>query len=185
MSNSIRKTLQWAVLSLAAQSAAAATYDFSYTFTAINTRIVGSFEGTTAGDYVTGISNISAAYQGRVLAGPLYAYGYNASGWMSGVAPVSFTMGKNEFAFVNCPHFACAGDPTGNAYNFFVLRPTGPNHASVYFGATGFAASDVSPTGVWTLTERAAAVPEPATGALMAGGLLAVSFLKRYGNRRA
>ena len=185
MLNATRKAISLALLVFAAQSAVASTYDFSYLFAATNTKVVGHFDGTTAGDYVVGISNITAAYDGRALAGPLYAYGYNSGGWVAGVPPVSFSMGNNAFAFVNCPHFACAGDPTGPAYNFFVLRPSGANHASVYFASTGgFAASDTSPSGTWTLTERVAAVPEPASYALFAGGLMALGFL-RLRNRLA
>ncbi len=180
MLNATRTAISIALLVFVAHPAVASTYDFSYVFAGTSKEVAGSFDGTTAGNFVVGISNISAAYDGRALAGPLYAYGYNSGGWVAGVPPVSFSMGSNSFAFVNCPHYACAGDPTGNAYNYFVLRPSGPNHASVYFASTGgFAAFDTAPTGTWTLTERAAAVPEPASYALFAGGLLAVGVFRR------
>ena len=177
------QTLALALLLVATQWAAASTYDFSYAIPASNTKVVGSFDGTTAGDFVVGISNIQASFEGRALAGPLYAYGYNGSGWLSVNPVVSFTRAKNEFIFVNCPHFACAGDPTGSAYNYFVLRSSGANLAAFYFASTGFAMSDSSQSSVWTLTDRAAPVPEPAAFALLASGLLAVAARKRLGGQ--
>jgi hypothetical protein len=112
------------------------------------------------------------------LTGPLFAYRYDAAAWESGTPVVSFTQSSNQFIFVDCAHLACAGDNPGSAYNFFVLRNGGSPRAAVYFGG-GFANLDSNTASVWTLTDRAAAVPEPAPWALLAGGLLAVGWLRR------
>ena len=182
MLKTIRKTLEWALLCGAAQSAVASTYDFSYASAASGKLVVGSFDGTTAGDFVTGISAIQASFDGHALVGPLFAYGYGGSGWLSVDPVISFTRAKNNFIFVDCAHFACSGDSPGSAYNFFVLRNSGSPLACFYFSG-GCAMSDSSGSSSWTLTERSAPVPEPAPFALLAVGGIAAALLNRRRGR--
>ena len=182
MLKTIRKTLEMALLCGAAQSAVASTYDFSYAGSAGSKPVVGSFDGTTAGDFVTGISNIQASFDGRALAGPRFAYGYSGGGWLSVDPVVSFTRAKNNFILVDCAHFACSGDSPGSAYNFFVLRSSGSPQACFYISG-GCVLSDSSANSIWTLTERTAPVPEPAPYALLTAGGVAVALLKRRRGR--
>ena len=100
--------------------------------------------------------------------------------WMSSDPVVSFDVAKNQFIFVNCPHFACAGDSPGSAYNYFNLRHASLNqHVGVYFASDGLWPQDDSANSSWKLMEHAPAVPEPATYALMVSGLATLSFLAR------
>lgn len=152
-------------------SAHATTFNFSYSFDPANTStggavtITGSFEGTEIGDLISNITNASVFMNGTAYTGPLVA----TAGDLSSAAVISTDLAKSDFAFYDAGFnngFAISGGQAG-AFNFAILDS----------GNNALAGAEDATNAHWTLT--AAAVPEPATYLLMAGGLAAIGFVSR------
>ena len=159
-------------------SAHATTFNFSYSFDPANTgngeavTITGTFDGVAVGDLISSITNASLFVNGTAFSGPLTIGGFNSStGEVSSNAVISADLGKSNFIFT---------DSTSSPNNLFWVAD-GSAFAVKYDlldannnGTIGF---EDATSAHWTVT--AAAVPEPATYLLMAGGLAAVGFVSR------
>lgn len=163
---------------LAAGSANAEKFDFSYTFDTGDT-VTGSFSGTLSGEDVTGISKVSASFDGTPFAesGDLYIYAYTDGGakcgdcYSTSGAVVSEIPDDNNFYLTNA---SLSDVKAGTASQYFYIIPWpnyGATEATQYDGPTGlvdayngdFIGSN------WSLT--AAGVPEAAGWALMLVGI--------------
>jgi hypothetical protein len=191
----LAKAIGAAVIVAASSGIANATvYDFSYQFVdgapgvQSNAGLVtGSFTGTGPITDVTGISGISMSLNGTAMAGPFYAWSYNPppntngfpGNFTPGTATVSSNPLDNNFLFTNGNPASVA--PSAGNY-FYIIQPwnnPGPGYPSI---ATQLVNNGVVidnyngqyVPGNWSLT---AAVPEPATWAMMIVGFFGVGFM--------
>jgi hypothetical protein len=148
-----------AVALLAATAANAATYAFSYHF--LNGESVsGSFDGTATGNLVSNVSNVAFSINGSAIGGAINADDSS----FSGAAVFSFNGLANNFllydsTFQHVLLSAAFGDNVTNVINYatpLVAYAEGPGVDVVPYSAAR-----------WNL----AAVPEPATYAMLLGGL--------------
>jgi hypothetical protein len=173
----------------------ASIFDFSYTFST-GTTASGSFQGTSDGIVVTGLTDISLSINGNQITGHIFDAHIENSGsswmWTSGGAKAGFDILNSNFLFVDTQY------PLNTAFtaNFFVLgeianRPV--NDAAVYNWVYGTAYDPVVSSTNWTLTERTARteqtakVPEGSSSAILTlaavAGLAAVRKLVRRSAR--
>ena len=89
-----------AMLVAFAGSVQADTFTYSYEFDYGGT-ITGSFDGTASGDLVTGLSNITATFQGVTTGGLFNATWTNHSTPPGGDAVASFSGTNNDFVFTD------------------------------------------------------------------------------------
>jgi hypothetical protein len=161
-------------LAIAAVTAQAETFNYSYTFSD-GTQVTGSFDGTSDGTLVTGLTKIFANINGTPFNGSGNLAGFNYDGTSSGGAVAAFDGRKNDFAFIDSP-------VADWSKNYFVSGPLGgpppvPDY-EVYAGGlytydyeyghmrTPYTFSDAQ----WSLTS-VSAVPEPETYAMLLAGL--------------
>ena len=102
-------------LGLTAASAFADTFSYSYTFvgnynpgtSGAGHTVTGTFDGTTAGNLITGITNATVNLDGsQFFAGTVYAEGVTPSGWTNGAAVASFDGTQNNFALFDADYGA-------------------------------------------------------------------------------
>lgn len=177
--------IAFAVAAIASQ---AETFNYSYTFTD-GTKVTGSFDGTSDGALVTGLTNISANINGAAFngSGNLVGFSYDSnSGYSSGGAVVSFDGRNNNLYFVD------SLDPLSGYTNYFWSVPTGGppkgQDYEVYAGGYDLVEYEyghnripyVFSSDQWSLTS-VSAVPEPESYALMLVGL---GFIGSLAKRR-
>jgi hypothetical protein len=156
------------VLALAAGAAATATplYNYSYTFGDGHV-LAGSFRGTATGDLVTGLTDITAAMDGKSF--PASVNEHWANGYpIAGGAQASFSGMANNIMFVDQDY---ANTHTYVAY----FRYLSGSIVDTYDTRTSVSHVDWFPSNAgWSLTAAneapAADVPEPGSYALMLAG---------------
>ena len=183
-------------LALAAGSASAAKFDFSYAW-ANGDKITGSFTGTQSGQNVTDISNVSASFNGTPMAGSgdLNVYAYTDAGgkcpscWAGSGGVASTIPDDNNFLFTNESVETIA---SGAGTEWFYVIPwayDGSVEAVQYNGPQGLVDAyngDFIP-GNWSLTAvgGVSGVPEPAGWTLMLVGVGAMGGALRSRRRGA
>lgn len=168
--NQLLRILACAAMLATGAASRAATFEFSYT-QLDNTVISGSFDGTASGNLITGLTNFSAFVNGVGFAnnGNLYLYGGPATGFAPGQGVVSFNGLATDIAVADANLF-------GGAANSLLLigRFNGAATDAVNYNTPdvngGEGNGDYSASR-WHLAEVTAAVPEPATYAMLLGGL--------------
>ncbi|WP_158080905.1 PEP-CTERM sorting domain-containing protein [Pelomonas sp. KK5] len=159
---------------LASVGAQATTFNFSYSFDAANTgngapvTITGSFDGDLVGSLISQISDAKVWINGTAFGGPLLVGGVNSTtGALEGAAVISTDVAKSNFAIL---------DGDSNTYNNLFTIAGGQAYAINYNlpDALGnpVSGAETATNAHWTVT--AAAVPEPASYALMAAGLVLI-----------
>ena len=168
MNNLIRALACAGVLTLAA-SAQATTYEFSYT-QLDHTIVSGTFDGTANGNLITGLSNFSVFVDSVGFAnnGNLYTYGGPSSGFAPGQGVMSFNGLATDIAVADANLFG------GSAQSLLLIgRFNGGATDAVNYNTPavngGEGNGDYSASR-WHLAE-VTAVPEPATYAMLLGGL--------------
>lgn len=165
MLNSIRVIALAGTLFCSA-AASAGSYQFSYTMLD-NTAITGSFDGIANGNLVGDLSKLAIAVNGVAMpgSGNLFTYGINP-----------FTPAQISFDGLATSLFAADADLfSGNATAFFLIGPqAGSMTDTVNYNIPGLPFNgegdgDYS-AARWSLT-AVSAVPEPATYAMLLGGL--------------
>jgi len=150
---------------LAAAAAQADTYKFSYSFDPLNTgngapvTITGSFDGTAAGDLISGVTNASLWINGTAFTGPLNI----TSGDLSGAAVISADVAKSDFAF--------ADSGFNNYFTIFSGLASGLDFNLVDNLNNPISGAETASNDHWTLT--AATVPEPDSLALLVAAFIA------------
>ena len=176
------RTLACAALLAGSAAAQAASYVFEYTMLD-NTHITGSFDGTANGNLVEGISKLAIAVNGFAMpnSGNLYAYATDG-GFVQGDAKISFDgLATSLLAF--------DGPITGAWTSSFVIGAfSGRDTDAINYNVAGLPFNgegngDYSASR-WNLT-AVSAVPEPATYAMLLGGLAMVGALARRRNASA
>jgi hypothetical protein len=165
----------------------ATVFDFSYVFQAgygddrgiSPTTITGSFNGDQEGNYVTNLSDIKIAIQGREFLPNLVSVLYSpATGtpWdFSQEGQVSFDVMQNNFMFVNA-EYANGGSLTNYFYitsDPAIMRQASNDNGGYSYGFDDNTLSNQS----WKLSARE--VPEPSGLLLLALGLIAVVLKRR------
>jgi hypothetical protein len=199
----LAKALGAAAIVAASNGIANATvYDFSYTFvdngqanggdtSGDGKTVTGSFDGTGPITDITNITNISMSLNGTAMAGTFYAWSYNPppntpgfpGGFTLGTAVVSNNATANDFLFTNA---SSTSSSLGNY--FYIIQPwnnPGPGSTTIATQLVNDGVSIDAYNGQyvaknWTLT---AAVPEPATWAMMIVGFFGIGFMA-YGRTR-
>jgi hypothetical protein len=180
--NKLLRILACASLLTAGAAARAATFEFSYT-QLDNTVVSGTFDGTASGNLITGLSNFSAFVNGVGFAnnGNLYIYGGPATGLAPGQGLVSFNGLATDIAVADANLFSGAarsllliGGFNGGATDAINYNTPDLNGGE---GNGDYSASR------WHLAEVTAAVPEPASYAMLLGGLALMGAVAR--RRRA
>lgn len=152
---------------LAATTAHATSYDFSYHF--LNGELVsGSFDGTANGNLVDHVSNVAFSINGVAVTGPIAS----VNSAFSGSAVFSFNGLANDFLLFDSSFNNALlsgpfdGAPATNVINYSTTHGAyaeGP-------GVVPYSANR------WSLTT---AVPEPATYGMLLGGLALVGAVAR------
>jgi hypothetical protein len=159
-----------AIVGPLATGARADTYDFSYTF-ASGDVASGSFDGTTVGNFVDNISNITVGLDGNPFPGPISLSG--------SVSAVSFDASQSFFDFT-----AAAGNP-----DFFLLFGSfdGTSLANAQFQELSGAFTHLFPDDLpiqaanWSLTDvSGSSVPDGGTTvALLGVAIVGLVVLRR------
>ena len=174
-----------AALALASFAANATTFDFSYSFDNNNTNngspfvLTGSFTGTQVGDLITNIADMKVFSNGIAFNGPLFVESVNSATGLgdTSIAPVISTDGaKSNFVIADADVSTLAG--FNNVSNFFTM--SGGQIFAVNYNvldplSNALGGSEAANNASWTVT--AAAVPEPASYALLLAGLGSIGLL--------
>lgn len=148
---------------------AAQTFNYSYTFDTGEV-ISGSFSGIANGNLISGLSNITANFNGTPFSGSgnLFSAAYTGSGF-GGSAVVSIDGLQSNFIF---------GPDSNFAEYFYVIPWAGGIGAQAYIPAVGYidyVNTHYIPSN-WHVT---AAIPEPETYAMLLAGLGLLGFTAR------
>jgi len=188
------------VLGLTASSAFADSFTYSYSFvgnydpaySGAGHTVTGTFDGTAAGNLITGITNATVNLDGNpILAGTVYAQGVTTSGWTAGAAVISFDGLQNDFAFFDLDYagglgftkyfLGVSGAPFWPGLSEFDLfdasgLPEGRNLFLDYYNGSP---SYSTPNGSWTVTDVSAVPDTGATIALLGSALLGLAAIRR------
>ena len=163
---------------LAATAANATTYNFSYTFGA-GSVLTGSFDGTAPGNLITVLSNISVFRDGVEFgSGNLYNFGWTDSYTMaSGAAVASLDGLENNFLFSTSPWQMGGGFYSGQTFGMYPASAYYDPAKAYVQGGSGWSLADNANFSVtrWSVT----AVPEPASYAMLLGGLCLMGAIAR------
>ncbi len=168
MKNTLRALLCAGLLAASAATNAA-SYAFEYTMLD-NTRVTGTFDGTANGNLVEGISKLAIAVNGFAMPGSGKLYTYGAIGvFLEGSARVSFDgLATSLFAFDG------PADTGAFTNSFLIGAFNGGGTDAIGYNIEGLPLNGEGPgdysAGRWRLT-TVSAVPEPATYAMLLGGL--------------
>lgn len=164
----------FALVSLLASTAQASTI-FSYSFTGNNGGVVnGTFTGTASGNFITGLSDITANLNGNAFhgSGNLFGSSYNSwSGWVSGGAVASFDGSQNNFLFIDSDY------PNYSNYSNYFYSVAAFNQSYAYMSSPWGYTYDNATTANWHVTS--ANVPEPSSVILFGLGLIALARFRR------
>jgi hypothetical protein len=162
-------------LGLTAASSNAADWDYSATF-GNGLVVTGSFQGTQNGNFVDNISDITMAFNGTPVNGPLYSATFNGSSWVEG-AVISFDENLNDFLFAN-------SDIGGGNFNYNSdISFTGANfaggpYAQAWSGNLSYQGSGPNAY-VWTLVDPPALPDAGSTAALCGMSMIGLGWLRR------
>ncbi|MRW90773.1 PEPxxWA-CTERM sorting domain-containing protein [Duganella sp. FT80W] len=164
--NKLLRTLACAALLAASAAAQATHYEFSYTM-ASGTKITGDFDGTAHDNLISGLSDFSVFIDGSAFAGNgsmliFPVVGYDPVVSFDGTATNFLLLGTTELLYI-APLNGGSTDSVG-------YRTPGVNTSE---GDGDYSAAR------WHVT----AVPEPATAAMMLGGLALVGAVARRRRR--
>jgi hypothetical protein len=163
---------------LAAASAHADTFDFSYTFDD-GSLVTGSLDGSLVGDTVQNVSDIHASYKGIAFTGTLSAAGLNSDATLfDQPAVVSTDASKNNFAFTDAVDTAALN--AGSFLTFFEMTAAGVTAGNANLTENN-ASFDLGPNGSWSLKP----VPLPAGFLLFSSGLGLCGALRRRFSARS
>ena len=156
-----------ALLTVQALPALATTYNFSYTFDKYSV-VTGSFDGNANGNLITGLSDITASYNGVAFA---KGANLNATGAFFSQAYASFDGLQNNFSFYGGSFFSASS---------FSYMNTLFGYSAVTLSTPRAFDLDISRSAAknWTIA-AVSAVPEPATYGMLLGGLGLVGFAAR------
>ncbi|USX29284.1 PEPxxWA-CTERM sorting domain-containing protein [Oxalobacteraceae bacterium OTU3CINTB1] len=180
--NKITRTFACAALLAGSAAAQAGSFAFEYTMLD-NTRITGSFDGTANGNLVEGISKLAIAVNGFAMpnSGNLYAYATDG-GYVQGDARISFDgLATSLLAFDGPVTGVWTSSFIIGAFNGGDTDAINYNIAGLPFNGEGDGDYSASR---WSLT-TVSAVPEPATYAMLLGGLALIGALARRRNPSA
>jgi len=149
-----------AVLSLTAVTAFGDSYDFSYLF-ASGDIVSGSLIGTTNGNFIENVSNVTIAINGNQEIGPVV---------LQSTEIFSFSAQQSNIIITG---------PT-----FFLLSAfTGVGGVAQAFNGSVHTADIPFLPANWSLTDRSASVPDDSATAIMLGIALAgVAYFRRKGH---
>jgi hypothetical protein len=170
--NTTLRILACAAALLAASAANATTYNFSYTFSERfsgqgTSLVTGSFDGTASGNLITDLTNISVFRDGEQFgSGNLYSFLFTGRS----PAVASFDGLENNFLFSTSSYQIGGGNYNGNTFGISTQY-----HDAYVQGGNGGARGDNYSATRWSVT----AVPEPATYAMLLGGLGLVGAMVR------
>ena len=165
-------------LGLAAGSARATIFDFSYTFADDSLVVTGTLAGDLNGNFVDNVSNVSVFFNGTAVPGPVNGFTNDGSGWVPGPI-VSFDASENNFSFGTTDPADL--DFSSDATFLFSMSPV-DGYVLGYYPPVG-ASLDVLPVadGSWKLTaETTGTVPDGgATVLLLGAGLGLLGWIRR------
>jgi len=159
-------------------------YGFSTATGDLPVSVTGSFDGTLNGNLITGLSNISVFLNGQAFHGngALYAGHYDDNlGYVSGGGVVSLDGTASNFIFIDTD-YSDSNPASYNYLNYFISNLVVGDTAALFADTSHsnylYGGADTYLSGL-----RVAAVPEPASWALMLGGLALVGSVMRSRRR--
>jgi hypothetical protein len=174
MKTSFKLAASVLILGLMLGVARADTFNFAYVF-GDGLAVTGSLDGTQNGLFVENVTNVSIAFDGTALAGPIFTAQYDGGSYLNGPV-VSFDALQNNFLFADTD--LVAGD-FGYGSLFYLLNASVFADIAVADSPLFGLASMDDPTSArsWSLT-RATVPDQGMTIALFAIGLVLLVWFR-------